>query len=323
MTKLSRIIALALNLAAALASVAHAQDYPIRPIQLVIPYTAGGATDVLARLVADHLSTRLGQRVVPENKPGAGAVLATGQVARAAPDGYTVLFGTLAHALNATMNPNLPFDPINDFEFIGKVGQVSFILIANPQVKAGDLAGLVELMRSQPGKLQFASAGVGTPMHLGGELLKHITKTDAVHVPYRGESAALTDLIGGHVSFMLCSIPTCAPRLQDGTIKALAVTSTDRSALAPALPTGAQAGVPGLETYSWFFIAAPKGTPAAVVSRFDQALNEVLQDEKFKSRAMAIGIETDPRSSPATTKALIRSEIDKWRPIIKSTGAIN
>lgn len=315
---------LALGLASALAAApAAAQDYPRRPVQLVIPYTAGGATDVLARMVADGLSTRLGQRVVPENKPGAGAVLATGLVARATPDGYTLLFGTLAHSLNATMTPNLPFDPVNDFEFIGKIGQLSFIVVTNPKLQVNDLQGLIALMRSQPGKLQYGSAGVGTPMHLGGELLKHVTNTSAVHVPYRGESAALADLIGGHVNFMLCSVTTCAPRLADGTLKPLSVTSANRSPLAPALPTAAEAGVPGTETYSWFFIAAPKGTPPAVVARLDRALNEVLADGSFKSKALGMGIETEASSSPAAVKALVQAEIDKWRPIIKATGATN
>ena len=309
--------------ALACAGAARAQEYPARPVQLVIPYTAGGATDVLARIVAESLATRLGQRVVPENRPGAGAVLATGQVARAPADGYTLLFGTLAHALNATMNAKLPFDPVNDFEFVGKVGQLSFIVVTNPSLKVNDLPGLVELMRSQPGKLQFASAGIGSPMHLGGELLKHLTRTDALHVPYKGESAALTDLIGGHVHFMLCSVTTCAPRLADGTLKPLSLTSTARSALVPNLPTGAEAGFPGTETYSWFFIAAPKGTPPAIVARLDRALNEVLADEKFRQRVQAMGIDTDERSTPAGTKALVQAEIERWRPIIKSIGVTN
>ena len=305
------------------AGAVHAQDYPTRPVQLVIPYTAGGATDVLARIVAENLTTRLGQRVVPENRPGAGAVLATGQVARAPADGYTLLFGTLAHALNATMNPKLPFDPVNDFEFVGKIGQLSFIVVTHPSLKVNDLQGLVEVMRKDPGKLQFASAGIGSPMHLGGEMLKHLTKTDAVHVPYKGESAALTDLIGGHVNFMLCSVTTCAPRLADGTIKPLSLTAAARSPVVPGLPTGAEAGFPGTETYSWFFIAAPKGTPAAVVSRLDRAINDMLADEKFRQRAQGMGIDIDARSTPAGTKQLVQAEIDRWRPIIKAIGLTN
>jgi tripartite-type tricarboxylate transporter receptor subunit TctC len=307
----------------ALAGPARAQDYPSRPIQLVIPYAAGGATDVLGRAVAEALGERLGQRVIPDNRPGAGAVAGTAVVARAPADGYTLLFGTLAHAINATLNPKLPFDPLGDFDFVGKVGQLSFIVVANPLLHVKDMHGLVEAMRSRPGKLNFGSAGAGSPMHLGGELLKHLTNTNAVHIPYKGESAALTDLIGDHVDFMLCSVTTCAPRLADGTMVGLAVTSSKRSALAPNLPTVAEAGFPGTETYSWFFIAAPKGTPAAAVARLDRALNEVLADEKFKAAAQAIGVDTDARSSPAATRAVVKAEIERWRPVIRSAGLVH
>ena len=312
---------LLLALIAALPAAAQDSSYPRRAIHLVVPYTAGGATDVLARIVAESLSSRLGQPMIVENKPGAGAVLATGQVAKAAPDGYTLLFGTLAHSINASLNKSLPYDPVNDFEFVGKIGQLSFAVVVNPELGVTDLGSLVGLMRTSPGKYQFASAGVGTPMHLGAELLKHLTKTDAVHVPYRGESAALTDLLGGRLAFMLCSIPTCASRIQDGSIKAVAVTSANRVSQTPMVPTGCEAGVPGFETYSWFFIAAPKGTSRAIVGRLSGALNDVLQDGPFRNRVAAMGTETDPRSTPEATKAYVQSEIDKWRPIVRATGA--
>jgi tripartite-type tricarboxylate transporter receptor subunit TctC len=256
-----------------------------------------------------------------ENKPGAGTVLATVQVAQAAPDGYTLLFSTLAHSINATLSKKLPFDPVNDFEFVGKIGQLSFAVIVSPELPVTDLASLVALLRKNPGKYQFGSSGIGSPMHLGGELLKHLTGTDVAHVPYRGESAALTDLLGGRFAYMLCSIPTCASRIQDGSIKAVAVTSPARAPQAPRVPTGSEAGVPGLETYTWFFIAAPKGTPPAIVGRLSAVLNDLLQDGKFTSRVAAMGTETDARSTPQATKAFVQSEIDKWRPIIRATGA--
>jgi tripartite-type tricarboxylate transporter receptor subunit TctC len=316
-------MAAVVGLACAVAvSPAGAQDYPNRPIQLVIPFAPGGITDVLARLVADHLSARLGQRVVPDNRPGAGSALAAGMVARAAPNGYTLLFSTLAHSLNATMHTNLPFDSVNDFEFVGKVGEVQLIIMTNPQhVKVDDLQGLVNLMRSQPGKLSFASSGIGSTMHLGGEVLKHVTKTDAIHVPYKGETPALTDLMAGQVSFMLCSIPTCSSRIQDSKLKALAVTASKRSATLPTIPTVGEAGFPGTEINAWYFIAAPKGTPAAVVSKLNQALNEVLNDEAFRSRALAMSVELETRTSPGAARTLVQAEIDKWRPIVKASGA--
>ena len=307
----------------ALALPAGARDpaYPARAVHLVVPYTAGGATDVLARIVAESMSTRLGQPMIVENKPGAGSSLATGQVAKAAPDGYTLLFGTLAHSINATLNKNLSFDPLNDFEFVGKVGQLSFAVMVNPALGVTDLNGLVAVLRANPGKYQFGSAGVGSPMHVGGELLKHLTQTDAGHVPYRGESAALTDLLGGQIAFMLCAVPTCAARIQDGSMKALGVTSATRSSRIPNVPTTAEAGVPGFETYSWFMLAAPKGTPRSVIERLNVALNAMLQDAEFRSRVAVMGIDADLRSTPDATRAYVKSEIDKWRPIVRATGA--
>lgn len=299
---------------------AQAQNYPNQPIRLVIPYVTGGGSDVLGRMLAEQLGTRLGQPIVPENKPGAATMLAATQVARAAPNGYTVLISTLAHALNPSLQPQLPYDPVKDFEFIGKVGSFGFVVVTTPKLGVKDLPELVERMRAEPGKLQFGSAGVGSPMHLGGEYLKHLSKTDAIHVPYKGEGAALTDLLGGHISFMLCTVATCAARVQDGSLKALAVPSPARSALLPNVPTSAEAGLPGYEIYTWIFLAAPKGTPAAVVQRLDRVLNEVLADEKFRARVTAMGVDLETRSTPAATKQLVQSEIDKWRPVIKASG---
>ncbi|MDM0022206.1 Bug family tripartite tricarboxylate transporter substrate binding protein [Variovorax saccharolyticus] len=318
----SRLIAIAGLLCVAVSLPAAAQDYPDRPIQLVIPYAAGGITDALGRLVAENLSNRLGQRIVPDNRPGAGTAIGAAAVARATPNGYTLLFSTLAHSLNATMSAALPFDSVNDFAFVGKVGQIQLLIMTNPQhVKVDNLGGLVALMRSANGNVSYASSGIGTPSHLGVELLKRVAHGEAVHVPYRGESPGLSDLMGGQVSFMLCSIATCVPRLQDGKLKALALTATSRSALAPTVPTVGEAGFPGSEINTWYFIAAPKGTPTAVVNRLNSALNEVLADESFKSRVLAMGVELESRTSPAATKGLVQSEIEKWRPIVKASGA--
>jgi tripartite-type tricarboxylate transporter receptor subunit TctC len=242
-------------------------------------------------------------------------------VAKAAPDGYTVLFGTLAHSINATLNKHLPFDPLNDFEFVGKIGQLTFAVMVNPALGVNDLKGLVDAMRAKPGALQYGSAGIGSPMHVGGELFKHLSHTDAIHVPYKGEAAALTDLLGGRIAFMLCAVPTCAPRIEDGSMKAVAVTSATRSPRLPNVPTTAEAGVPGFETYSWFTLAVPKGTPRPIVDRLSAALNAVLADPGFRDKAAAMGIETDPRSTPEDTRAYVAREIDKWRPIVQATGA--
>lgn len=320
MIRLIRRVAAACGLVLATLAAAHAQDYPSRPIQLVIPYVAGGGSDALARVLAAELGARLGQPVVPENKPGAATMLAAGQVARSAPDGYTLLIGTMAHSLAPLTHAQMAYDAVNDFEFIGKVGHFGFLVVTRPQLKVNDLQGLVDLMRAQPGKLQFGSAGMGSPMHLGGEYLKYLAKADAVHVPYKGEGAALIDLLGGHIDFMLCTVATCAQRVRDGAIKALAVPSPRRSPLAPAVPTTAEAGLPAYQIYTWVFLAAPRGTPPAIVQRLNKALNEALADGKFRSRVTAMGVDLESSSSPAAMKALVQSEIDKWRPIVKASG---
>jgi len=307
----------------AVASPGTAQGYPDRPIQMVIPYAAGGGTDVLARQVAESLSHRLGQKVVPDNRPGAGTAVGAAAVARAAPNGYTLLFSTLAHSLNATMNPRLGFDPVNDFEFVGRVGEAQLFIMVNSQyVKVDNLRGLVTLMRGKDEKVAFGSAGMGSPMHLAGESLKQATNGDAVHVPYKGEVPALADLLGGQLTFMMCSISACGPHIKDGKLKALAVMAQKRSPFAPQVPTTAEAGFPGVEMNTWYFVAAPKGTPAAVVTKLNQALNEVLADESLKARVYAMGVELETRTTPAATRAFVQSEIEKWRPIIKTSGAI-
>ncbi len=302
---------------------ALAQDaaYPRRPVHLLVPYAAGGATDVFSRIVAEAMTARIGQPMVVENKPGGGTVMATGLVAKGTPDGYTLLFTTLVHSINASLHKSLPYDPMGDFEFVGKFGQLGFALIVNRELGVSDANGLLTLMRANPGKHQYGSAGVGSPMHLGVELLKTIAKIDVAHVPYKGESAALTDLLGGRFAFMLCSVPTCGPRIRDGAIKAVALASASRSPLVPNVPSATEAGVPGFETYTWFMIAAPKGTPRAIVDRLSRAINDLLQDTNVRTRMAGMGIEADAASSPEGTRAHVLREIEKWRPIVVATGA--
>ncbi len=305
-----------------MAAQSYAQDaYPSRPIKLILPFTAGGATDVAARIVAEALPARLGQPVVVENRTGAGTVVGTEAVARAAPDGYTLLFTTLSHAINATLHKKLPYDTMGDFEFVARVGQVTFILMAHPKLGVSDFASFRKLLEENPGKHQFASAGNGTPMHLGLELLKTLTKTDAQHIPYRGESAALNDLLSGQVSYMLCSVTTCAQRVGDGSMRPLVLSASKRSALVPTVPSAPEVGVPEFETYSWFVVLAPKGTPAAIVSRVNAAVNEVLADDALRKRLGALGVDLETSSTPESTRAFIQKELDRWAPVVKATGA--
>ncbi|WP_211949793.1 Bug family tripartite tricarboxylate transporter substrate binding protein [Cupriavidus yeoncheonensis] len=297
-----------------------AESYPKQPIRLVIPFTAGGGTDVAARIVAQYLAPRLGQPIVPENRGGASAAVGANVVAKSSPDGYTLLVGTATLAGNSVIpNANLPFDLINDFDFIGKLGRIDLLIVSNPKSKLNDLRDLVNLMRSNPDAVQFGSPGVGSPSHLGGELLKQLTKTHALHIPYKGESAGLNDLLGGQTTFQLCSAFVCAPRVRDGSLKALAVASKRRSSLVPTVPTTAEAGFPGVEADTWYFLAAPKGTPAPVIRKLTETLNATLSDESLKGRLQAIGVEADA-NNPAAVRKDLQAEINKWRPVVKAAG---
>jgi len=312
------VAALACSLASA---PAHAQAYPTQAVKIIVPFTAGGGSDVTARLLAEQLSPRLGQSVVVENRPGASAGLGALTVAKTAPNGYTLLFGTATLAANALVSPTANLDVINDFEFIGKTGQIDLVLVTSPQLRASDLRGLLEMMRSRP--LYFGSPGTGSPAHLGVELLKNVTRTKAEHVPYKGESAAIADLIGGHINFQLCAPLVCAPRVQDGSLKALAVAAKHRSKLLPGVPTMTEAGAPGVEAGTWYYLAAPKGTPGTIVAKLNAALNEVLADEKFRARLLGMGIEVEPGTTPAAVKSGLQAEMDKWRPVVKAAGIRN
>jgi len=303
---------------------ASAQNYPTRPIKFVVPFTAGGGTDVTARLVAERMSSKLGQPIIIENRPGASAAVGAGQVAHSRPDGYTILVGTATLITNSLVTgPSENFDVINDFEFIGKIGQIDLIVMVNAKSNINTLQDLVSLMRTQPDKVSFGSPGVGAPGALGGELLKQLTKSNALHGPYKGESAALTDLMAGITTFQLCSPNVCVPRIQDGSLRGLAIAAKKRSPMAPSIPTTAEAGVPGFEAGTWYYLAAPKKTPAAIIKKLNTALNEVFADEKFRARMLETGVEVEPGTSPATVKAAMQAEMDKWRPVIKAAGIKN
>lgn len=303
---------------------AAAQSYPNQPIKLIVPFAAGGGTDVTARMVAEQLRPRLGTSVVVENRPGASAAVGAGVVAHSAPNGYTLLVGTATLAANTVVSgPAENFDLINDFEFVGKMGSLDLIVVTNAALKVEDLQGLVNLMRTQPAKVTFGSPGIGSPAHLGGELLKQLTKGDAVHVPYKGESAALNDLLGGQITFQLCGPNVCVPRIQQGQLKGLAIAAKKRSGMAPTIPTTAEAGVPGLEAGTWYFVAAPKGTPAAIVDKLNGALNAVFADEKFRTRLLDQGVEVETGTTGAAVKSGLQAEMDKWRPVVKAAGIKN
>ncbi|BDB27853.1 tripartite tricarboxylate transporter substrate binding protein [Cupriavidus sp. P-10] len=306
------------------AAVATADEYPSRPIRLVVPFTAGGGTDVTSRLVAEQLGRKLGQSLIIDNRPGASGAIGAGAVAREKPDGYTLLVGTAALAASSVVEGmKTPFDLLKDFEFIGKLGKIDLVVVVRGQSSIRNLQDLVNLMKTQPGKVQFGSPGIGAPAHLGGELFRLVTKSSALHVPYKGESAALNDLLGGQITFQLCAPLICGPRIKDGSLRALAVTAKERSKALPDVPTMAEAGVPGVEVGTWYYLAAPKGTPAEVVKKVNAALNDVLADEQLRARLLAAGVEAAKRTTPAEVKQGLEAEMAKWRPVVKMANITN
>ena len=301
---------------------AQTGTYPNRPVRFIVPYAVGGATDVLTRVSAEAMSKSLGQSIVIENRPGAGVLLGSSFVAKAPPDGYTFLITTSAHSINQTLFRKLPYDSDLDFEPVAMLGKVSFVLLVHPKLEVNDLASFIDLLRKNPGRYSFGSAGVGSPMHVGPELFKNRTAIEATHVPYKGESAALNDLLGGHIAFMYCSTATAAPHIRAGTVRPLAVTSPRRSPLLPTVPTMAEAGLPAAETYSWIVLMAPANTPREIVDLLNREVVKALSNDEVRARMAEFGFDVDSRLSPAETRQFIHAEAVKWAPIVKASGAV-
>lgn len=299
---------------------ARSAAWPDRNVTLVVPYAAGGPTDVAARIVAEAISRRLPQRVIVENVTGAGSVVGTGRVASGPKDGSQFLVATVAHAVNPVLFANLPFDPAKDFAGVGLIGTVPQIVLVNNSLPAATLADLLELARTKPGKLDYGSAGLGSAQHLAAELLKALGKVDIQHVPYRGAAPAVTDLIGGRLAMVIDSAATGLKHAKAGALRALAVTTTERLSSLPDVPTVAET-LPGYEAYTWNAILAPETTPREAVDGLSAALNAVLAESALKNRMDELGIDTSRSpASPATTEAFIASEIAKWQPILRQAG---
>jgi tripartite-type tricarboxylate transporter receptor subunit TctC len=313
-------IAVALALAL-LATAAPAQDYPARPVTLIVPYAAGGGNDVMARIVAEKMSRALGQQIVIENKGGAGGSIATRQIAKAAPDGYTLgLGGTGTLAINPTLYPNVGYDPRKDFAPVGLIASSALVVLVNPSVEAKSIGELIALGKRDPGKLNYASAGAGSGIHLGSELFATMAGVRLTHIPYKGSSPALTDLIGGHVAIYFSSLPPAITLVREGKVRALAVTGPKRSESFPDLPTVAEAALPGYEAVLHYGIVAPAGTPRAIVDRLNAALNAALAESEVRARIVADGAEPLP-GTPEDYAADIDREETKWSQIVKLSGA--
>ncbi len=318
---LNRRVVLGLAIGSAIASAlpASAQTFPDRAVTLVVPFAAGGSTDLVARLVAANMSKTLGQQVIVENVGGAGGNLGAAQVARAEPDGYTILMGTVAtHALNPLMLKAKPYDPVADFAPISLLVLVPNVLVINPQLPVNSVKELVQLLKDNPDKYSYASSGNGTPLHLSGELFKSMAGVSMEHIPYKGAGPALNDLLGNQVSIMFDNLPSSSAHIKAGSLKALGVTTKDRAPSFPDVPTVAEA-VPGYETYTWNALFAPAGTPPEVVARLNEAANAALKDPAVVSRMNDFSA-TIVGSTPDELATHVKAEIQKWEPVVKSTG---
>jgi tripartite-type tricarboxylate transporter receptor subunit TctC len=298
----------------------QAQAYPSRPIRLVVPFPPGGSADILGRALAQRLGDGLGQSVVVENRPGAGTAIAAELVAKAAPDGYTLMLGTVSsHAINPALNPKLPFDPLRDFTPIAPVASIPFALLVHPSVPARTLPEFIGYARSKPGKLDYSSAGSGTSNHLAGELFEAMTGTYMVHIPYRGSAPALQDLIAGRVSVMFDLVLTAAPHVRSGAVRGLAVTGAKRSAALPDLPTIAESGLSGYEVSAWFGVFGPAGLPRPVVDRLNAEIARALAASDLQQRLASQGAET-LAGSPDEFAAYLKAEIAKWGKVVRDAG---
>jgi tripartite-type tricarboxylate transporter receptor subunit TctC len=297
-----------------------AQDFPNRAVKLVLPFATGGSTDAIARTVGQKMSESLGQPVVVENRPGAAGAIASQLVAGAAGDGYTILMATTStHAILPVVNSKLAYDAVKDFAPIGMVARAPNLLIASPAAGVDRVADLIAKARANPGTLSFASSGSGTITHLVGELFKSSAGIDAVHVPYKTGVQALPDVISGQIAFQFDSIVWTLPQVRSGKVKGLAVTGSERSALAPELPTVAESGLPGFEGVTWFAFVAPAVTPAAVVARLNRELNKALESADIREKLAAQGAEPAP-GTPEDLARLMREDTLKWGKVIKDAG---
>ncbi|OGA03015.1 MAG: hypothetical protein A2W68_07975 [Betaproteobacteria bacterium RIFCSPLOWO2_02_64_14] len=315
----TRVILLPALLVVLAWSASAAQNYPVRPIRLVIPYPPGGPTDFVGRTVGQKLTEFMGQQVVVDNRPGAATVIASELVARAAPDGYTLLFGTGGGTFLAPLIvPNVPYDPRRDFAPVGMLVVSPQVLVVHPSVAANSVGELVALAKAKPGALNFASVGTGTSPHLGGELFKALAGIDVVHVPYKGTAPAMTDLLAGRVQFMFTSMPTVLAHVKGGKLKLLATGGTKRSPVIAATPPIAET-LPGFELVTWYGIFAPARTPADIVSRLNGAIGKALADPEVRKRFGAQGLET-VTMTPQELRKYTERELDRWTRLVERAG---
>ncbi len=306
---------------AAFAVGASAQTYPTKPIRIVVPFPAGGTTDVLARAAAQKLTEALGQAAVVDNRPGAGGNIGAELVAKSPPDGYTLLMGTVGtHAINPSLYPKMPYDHVRDFVPIILVAGVPNVLVINPSLPVNSVQELIAYTKANPGKLNFASSGNGTSIHLSAELFKTMAGVQMAHIPYKGSAPALQDLVGGQVQLMFDNLPSALALIKAGRLKALAVTSKERAAVLPDVPTIAESGLPGFEASSWFGLLAPAGTPQPVIAKLNAEIAKWLATPEAKEKLLAQGAIV-AGGTPEDFARHIAAETGKWQKVVKESGA--
>ena len=296
------------------------ESYPAKPIRLVLPFPPGGSTDIVARLIGQKLTESWGQPVLVDNRPGAGGNIAADFVAKAPPDGHTLFQVNVANAIGATLYPKLNYDLVTSFAPVTQLATTPYVLLAHPSIPARDTRELVALARAKPGALIYGSAGAGSATHLSGELLKALSGTDILHVPYRGTGPALTALLSGEVGLYFTTIPPAVPLVKAGRVRALGVTSTTRSQLLPDVPPIAEAGLKGFETGTWHGVLAPAATPKDIVAKLNAEIVKILAQPDVREKLIGQGL--DPvGGTPEQFAAFIKSEIDKWAKVVKASGA--
>jgi tripartite-type tricarboxylate transporter receptor subunit TctC len=312
-------LALAATLAL-LATSAVAEDYPTRPVHVIVPFAAGGPADIYGRYVGQFLSQALGQTFVIEDRPGAGSIIGTDAVAKSAPDGYTLLIMSNTHTTNESLIHNKPFQLMRDFVAVAPINYSDLVMVVHPSVPATDLKAFIALAKAKPGTLNYASSGPGTPYHLAGELFKSMTGTDIIHVPYKGSSGARNDIIAGQVQMMFDAITTMAPNVQSGQVRALGTTGKVRSEILPNVPTIEEAGVPGYVTSIWLGVMAPAATPAPIVQKLNAEIEKVISRPDVR-QAWALQGAKPMTMSPAEFDKYLRADITRWAEVVKTSGA--
>jgi tripartite-type tricarboxylate transporter receptor subunit TctC len=313
------LFALAALLLPALGSGAALAGYPDRIVKIVVPFAPGGGTDVIARTLAQEMARDLGVSVIIENKPGAGTIIGTQAVAASDPDGYTLLMGTFSHAVNLSLNPKLPYDPHKDFAPVALIARSFNFVVVNPKSQIKSIADLIAAAKADPEKLSYGTYGTGTSAHLAGELFKNLARVNLTTVPYKGAAPAITDLIGGQIQVMFTTVASAASLIEAGQLRALAVTSVERSPAFPQLPTVAEAGVPGYAAESWYGLFAPAKTPADVIDRLNKSAATAVQSEAFKKLGVNEGLAVVARP-PAELDRYVRGEEERWRKVIEDAG---